>query len=357
MDTKVENSIIGRDDSILVTGATGFIGSKLVEVLLELGLRNIRCLARSSSRAARLRAVADRWRGLAHVEVFWGNLLSREDCSAITQDAAIIFHLAAPRGEKSFADAYMNSVVATRNLLEAAIDNGCLRRFVNVSSFTVYSNEQNTKAALLDETCPIESQPALRGDAYCFAKSKQEEIVREYGSKFGLPYVIVRPGHVYGSGNEGISGRVGINTFGIFLHLGGPNRIPLTYVDNCAQAFALAGLSRLEGNAEVFNVVDDDLPSSTSFLRQYKRNVKRFRSIYVPHLVSYALCCLWEHYSAWSQGQLEPAFNRKRWIANWKKTSYSNQKLKTKLGWTPRVSTADGLRAYFESCRRGESNA
>ena len=73
--------------------------------------------------------------------------------------------------------------------------------------------------------------------------------------------------------------------------------------------------------------------------------------IYVPHMVSYALCTLWEKYSSWSKGQLPPAFNRRRWHAEWKNTSYSNQKLKTRLGWSPKVSMAEGLSRYFEACR------
>jgi nucleoside-diphosphate-sugar epimerase len=150
---------------------------------------------------------------------------------------------------------------------------------------------------------------------------------------------------------------VGIDTFGVFLHLGGSNTIPFTYVDNCADAIALAGL-KPGVDREVFNVVDDDLPSSRQFLRMYKQNVRRFKSFYVPHFISYALCYTWERYSAWSEGQLPPAFNRRRWHSVWKKTCYSNDKLKSRLGWTPKVPTADGLERYFEACRRhGEQHA
>jgi nucleoside-diphosphate-sugar epimerase len=208
---------------------------------------------------------------------------------------------------------------------------------------------------MLDESCPVETRPELRGEAYCFAKLKQDEIVTEYGKKFGIPCVIVRPGYVYGPGNEAITGRVGIGTFGVFLHLGGTNAIPFTYVDNCADAIALVGLQR-GTDGEVFNIVDDDLPSSRKFLRLYKRQVRRFKSIYVPHILSYALCYGWERYSAWSEGQLPPAFNRKRWHANWRKTQYSNAKLKG-IGWIPKVPTAEGLRCYFEACRNGGRNA
>jgi nucleoside-diphosphate-sugar epimerase len=185
---------------------------------------------------------------------------------------------------------------------------------------------------------------------------KQDEIVIDYGQRFGLPYVIVRPGYVYGPGNEAIPGRIGIGTFGLFLHLGGSNRIPLTYVDNCAEAIALAGLKPgIEG--EVFNVVDDDLPTSRQFLRLYKKQVKSFHSLYVPGAVSWALCGMWEKYSAWSEGQLPPVFNRPRWHSYWKKSKYSNAKLKTRVGWKPRVPMAEGLQRYFASCRTVGRNA
>jgi nucleoside-diphosphate-sugar epimerase len=181
-------------------------------------------------------------------------------------------------------------------------------------------------------------------------------MVVDYGQKHDIPYVIVRPGMVYGPGNLAITGRVGIGTFGLFLHLGGSNPIPFTYVDNCAEAIVLAGL-RPGINGEGFNVVDDNLPSCRKFLRLYKRDVKRFPSLYVPKILSYTLCSLWERYSSWSEGQLPPAFNRSRWNAVWKKTGYTNEKLKTRLGWRPIISTQEGLRRYCEACRAGEVHA
>jgi nucleoside-diphosphate-sugar epimerase len=341
--------MIRPDDRILVTGAAGFIGPTVVERLLTLGFRNVCAFVRPSSDIERLEAVADQAKGPS-VEIMRGNLLSREDCAAATRNVAVIFHLAAGRSEKAFPDAFMNSVVTTRNLLDASLKQSSLQRFVNVSSFAVYTNKQKPRGRLLDEACPIKQNPQHLDDAYSFAKIKQEEIVAEYARRFAIPHVIVRPGYVYGRGNESITCRVGIGTFGLFLHLGGSNPIPFTYVDNCAHAIVLAGLKR-GVNGEIFNIVDDDLPSSRHFLRLYKRHVGRFASIYVPHILSYALCVLWEKYSKWSEGQLPPVFNRRRWHAHWKKTRYSNDKLKMRLGWTPTVPMSEGLMRYFESCR------
>jgi len=345
--TERHDLLIGTDEPILVTGATGFIGSRLVKTLLDRGFRNVRCFTRPTSDRAQLDAACGTD---APIEVITGNLLSRADCTAATRDVAVIFHLAAGRGEKSFPDAFMNSVVTTRNLLDAARGHACLRRFVSISSFAVYSNTRKRRRRVLDESCEVEPHPELRGDPYCFAKVKQDEIVQEYGQRCRIPYVIVRPGYVYGPGKHAITGRVGLDTFGVFLHLGGSNTIPLTFVDNCATAIMLAGVTKgIDG--QVFNVVDDELPSSRRFLGLYKRNVRRFASVYLPHVVSYACCWLWEAYSRWSEEQLPPVFNRRGWHAYWKKTRYSNDKLKTELGWAPHVSTSEGLRRYFDSCR------
>ena len=344
--------IIDFAEPVLVTGSTGFLGSRVVASLLDRGFFNIRCFVRQSSDLDRLEAVVSHAPG---VDVIRGSLLSREDCEKATSDVAVVYHLAAGTVDKSFADAFMNSVITTRNLLDAVLQHGCLKRFVSISSFAVYTNRGKPRRGLLDESCPVDEHPELRGEAYCFAKAKQDELVIEYGRKHRIPYVLVRPGVVYGPGKTEITRRVGSGALGIFLHLGGSNVIPFTYVDNCADAIVLAGI-RNGVDGEVFNVVDDDLPSSRHFLRLYKRHVSPFGSIPVPRIASYVLCSIWEKYSSWSEGQLPPVFNRGAWHAYWKGGSYTNEKLKGLLGWTPRVPTAEGLRRYFESCRRRRSD-
>ncbi len=348
--------VIDPHGQILVTGAAGFVGTRVVARLLGMGYSNLRCFIRPSSNAAVLRRIIETSEGSSRVEVITGNLLSEQDCLAAVKDATVIYHLAAGTGSKSFSDAFLNSVVTTRNLLEATLRSGCLRRFVSISSLAVYSNRNQTRPGVLDETCPVEDQPASRGEAYCYAKVKQDELVVEYGRKHGIPFVLLRPGVVYGPGKRAITGRVGIDSFGVFLHLGGRNRIPFTYVDNCAEAIALAGLKTgIDG--EVFNIVDDGLPSSREFLRLYKKNVRRFISVYVPHALSCFLCYLWERYSSWSEGQLPPVFSRREWAAYWKCTQYTNEKLKTRVGWVPKVSTERGLQLFFENCRTGQIHA
>ena len=336
--------LVQPGDPILVTGSSGFIGAKVVEKLLEYGFANLRCFVRPSSRMTCLKGLASRFPGI-DLELVTGDLLSRDDCRKAAEGVSIIYHLAAGM-EKSFAGAFMNSALATRNLIDAFLRFGKPRRFVSVSSFAVYSNLGLKHGGILDETCPLEDAPQERFDAYGFGKVKQEELVKEYGEKYKLPYVILRPGYVFGPGKTELNRRVGVGAFGFFIQVNGSNFLPLTFVDNCAEAIVLAGL-KANVDGEIFNVVDDELPTGRQFLRAYKKKMKSFRSIRIPYFAGYGLCSVWEKYSKWSKGQLPLAFNRRRCIAEWKGNRYTNQKLHDRLGWKPRVPMEKAMEAFL----------
>ncbi len=344
------NWIVEKSDLVLITGAGGFIGLKVVEMLLAHGFKRLRCLVRSAGSISAIHRIADS--SEAEVQIIQGNLLSRDTCRCAAKDASLILHLAAGTS-KSFAGCFMDSVVATRNLLDATLETTHLKRFVSVSSLAVHSGFRIRRGDLLDEKSEIESDHMARFDPYCYGKIKQDELVNAYGRKHGLPYAIVRPGAVYGPGKKALTGRVGIDTFGIFLHLGGSNRLPLIFIDNCAEAIILAGV--VEGiDGEVFISVDDDLPTSREFIRLYKKNVRPFFSIYVPYRVFYMMNWLWEKYSKWSEGQLPPVFNRRQCAAYYQRQRYSNRKLKERTGWSPRVSFKEACRRYFEFMNQQE---
>jgi nucleoside-diphosphate-sugar epimerase len=333
------------DEKILVTGSNGFIGAKVVEVLLEYGCRNIRCFVRPSSQCDRLDAILRRLKAADKVEIVAGDLRTPADCVRAASDVSLVYHLAAGF-EKSFDDAFANSAIATQNLLEAFSAHGKPRRFVNVSSFAVYSNFRMKPGAPLDETCPIEESPKERFDAYTFGKLRQEEIVRDFGQRRKIPFVILRPGTVFGPGKRDLTGRIGFRVSRFFFHVGGPNQLPLTYVDNCAEAIVLAGMHpAIEG--ETFNVVDDDLLTSRQFLDAYRRHVGRFLCLPVPYGTAYflfALCELGAKYGA----PFPKRFNRRRCAAEWKGNRFSNQKLRERLGWRPRVPMDEAMKAFLQ---------
>jgi nucleoside-diphosphate-sugar epimerase len=348
----VNQWIISPQDPILVTGSNGFIGSRVMRILVENGFKHLRGFVRPSSDLSAIERLGEIHPDVK-IDLISGNLLSTDDCARAARDVALIFHLAAGI-EKTFPGSYLNSVVTTRNLLDAAVMSGTLKRFVNISSFSVYSNHRIPRGGLLDETCALENNFTERYEAYCYGKLKQEELVQTYAKRFRMPYVILRPGAVFGPGKRQLTARVGIDTFGLFMHLGGNNTLPLTYVDNCAEAIVLAGLtSGIDG--ETFNVVDDHLPASREFFRRYNREVKPIPSVSLPYALFKWFSILWEKYSDHSKGQLPPVFNRHRCAAYWKGNAYSNAKLKALTGWQPRVSMEEACRRFFTYAKTMEN--
>lgn len=340
---------VTHDNLLLITGASGFVGSALVRRLLEAGHRNLRCLVRTASGRARLDTIIREYPS-ASIEVMHGNLLAPADCREAVRGVSVIYHLAAGSG-KSFSACVLDSAVTTRNLLEAVVGAPDFRRFVNVSSFSVYSNRSMRRGAVLDETCPVDQRCMARWDAYAFGKVKQDEIALWYSKERNVPVVIMRPGIVFGPGRGGtILGRSGWDSLGLFVHVSGSQLIPLTYVENCCDAIMRAGM--MAGIAgEVFNVVDDNLPRSSELVRRAKRELGSFTSLRVPYHLFYLFCWLWESYAKWSQNQLPPILNRRMCAVYYQGNCYPNSKLKKRLGWKPLVPMDEALTRYFADVR------
>jgi nucleoside-diphosphate-sugar epimerase len=338
---------------LLVTGANGFLGTALVQALLARGERDIRCFVRLGGRTNRLESISARYPA-AKVEIFAGNLASRGDVGRALTDVDVVYHLAATmRGAP--ADVFKGCVVNSERLIEGIKTAGRGVKVVLVSSFGVYGAGDAPGTRLLTEESPIEPYPERR-DVYSHAKIWQEKLFWEARSKLGLPLVVARPGVVYGPRGAPISSRVGISLFGLFANLGGDNILPLTYVDNCAEAIVQIGREGRDG--EVYNVIDDDLPSCSQYLHRYRRDVKRLRTVRLNYRLLYALSKLVEWYAGWSKGQLPATLTPYKVRATWKGSRFSNRKLK-QLGWKQTVPTDIAIGRTFaelhEEAARGSA--
>lgn len=336
---------------VLVTGAGGFLGTRVVERLLAHGQTDIRCLIRSRKAAQRLESLAAA-NPSVNIEIFYGNLKSRGDCTRAVGSVDLVIHLAAAM-KGGAADMFMDSVVASRNLLDAISRNPQVR-VVLVSSFGVYGTAGLRRGAMLDESVPFEQHPERR-DIYSYTKLRQEQLFWEYREKYGIDLAVCRPGVIYGPGGGRFSGRVGLNLFGVFLHLGGSNLLPLSYVDNCAEAIVTVAMSE-SASGQVFNVHDSDIPTSRKYLREYKKHVEKIRSVYVPYFALMALSRAVEWYHGYSKGQLPAVFTRYKSKTMWGGNRFSNAKLRA-IGWTQLVPTAEGMRRTFASFRAAEPQA
>lgn len=329
---------------VLITGAGGFLGKRIADSILRMGNQDLRLHFRQKPPKGMIEDLRQQFPG-ASIEVAQANLLAKESLEALVAGTDCIVHAAAGmRG--AAADMFANTVVATRNLLDAATAQK-IKRIVLISSFSVYHAETLAPDAVLDETTPIERVGVERG-AYGYAKTRQEHLFLDYQKRFGFESVILRPGVIYGPGGGAMSSRVGINALGFFFSLGGRALLPLTYVDNCADAVAQAALKAPAGSA--FNVVDDDLPTCNGYLKDYRKRVQKLRCIPVPHWAFLWGSKVLVNYHRKSKGQLPAVFTPYVVNSMYRPLRYTNAALKA-IGWRQRVSTADGLTTTFHYLR------
>lgn len=330
---------------ILVTGSNGFLGSAVVEQLLaQTTDEAIVCLVRPNSSTTKLDALVG---SNKRCSVRRGTLSSPSAAAQAIEGADVIYHLAAGMGGGAMADVWLSTVVATRNLLDA-MDGATVRRMLHCSSFGVYGTADLPPNALVDESTPLEPRPAER-DNYSHAKLRQELLVRERLASLDTELVVVRPGMVYGPGGNALSGRIGLKQGRLMIKFGRDNDLPITYVTNCAEAIVIAG-QHPEAAGEVYNICDDDLTTVKTYMRQYNKLVERMLVVPVPWPATKLLARAVERYHHASNGQLPAVLTPYDARSAWGSNTFSNRKIRS-LGWTPKVSTDEGMRRNFEYLR------
>jgi nucleoside-diphosphate-sugar epimerase len=328
----------------LVTGSTGYLGAAVVERLLAQGVGRIRCFARPSSDTSRLLALASS--DADRVEVTIGNLQSAADIERALVDVDTVYHLASGmRGAP--AGIFLDTVVGSKRLLDAMAAPP-VKRLVLVSSLSVYGLADAPVDRLVDESAGLEPHPERR-DAYSHAKLRQELLVREHAARAGIELIVLRPGTLYGCGGPAFSPRIGLTVAGWLFHFGGNNVLPLCHVTNCAEAVVLAGTSSLF-TPGAYNVVDDDLPTAAEYVRRYKREVRRIRSIRCPFFATMVLSKWAERWHVSSRGQIPRVLTPYRTASVWRGHRFDNRRLQ-RAGWTQVVSTREGLAAAFDDLR------
>jgi nucleoside-diphosphate-sugar epimerase/peptidoglycan/xylan/chitin deacetylase (PgdA/CDA1 family) len=336
---------------ILVTGAAGFLGRALIERFLVHGHTDIRCNVRRRTDIPRLEALSGQHSN-SKLEYCVGNLRYREDAARAVEGVELIFHLAA--GKKgTAADLFLDSVVASRNLLNAVADRKPMR-IVLVSSFSVYGVAGLGRSAKVNEQTALEPHPEWR-DHYSYSKLRQEQLFWEYQQRNGFELVVLRPGVIYGPDGGHFSTRVGLTVGKWQLHFGGGNLLPLSYVDNCAEALVVAGTQQCAAG-QVYNVHDDDLPTCREYLRAYKKHVTKIRSIPVPYFIVKLLSSLTAKYHRYSKGQLPAILTPYKVASLWGGNRFDNSKLRS-IGWRQLVPTAEGLQRSFTALRAGLETA
>lgn len=320
---------------ILVTGAAGFLGSAVVERLLRNG-HGVRAIIRPAS-------AEPAWSG--NIEIVRADLRVSNNLVAAFDGIDAIIHLAAAvSGDED--SQFTSTVIGTERLL-AAMAQSTVRRFVHISSLVVY--DWRRVIGTMDEDSPLVSDVYPMG-GYAIAKVWQERIVSKAAKEHGWELTVLRPGFVWGPQHAEIAG-MGRRFGRAYVMFGPSTRLPLTYVDNCADAI-VAALENPGAVGKVFNVVDDDDVRVRQYVREFaRRSGQRGLMLPLPYFFGLGLAklaTLVSHMLFGKRGKLPSLLMPRRFESQFKPVRFSNRRLRDVLHWNPPLSFEQSLDATYK---------
>jgi nucleoside-diphosphate-sugar epimerase len=327
---------------LLVTGASGFLGRHIVAQAVKRG-HDVRAQVRPVSSVKALG-----WEDHPQVEVARADLRNKAGLDDIVRGCdAVISNAACKAGD--FYTQFAGTVVTTENVLDAMATVG-VKRLISISTFSVYGFLKMKDRALLDEESPIDDDPIDR-DEYAQTKLVQEQLARDFAKEHGGKVTIVRPGVVYGKDNTWTA-RIGMELGpDRCLVVGGRTILPITYVENCAQAIVFAA-EREQAIGQTYNIIDDDLPTHRQYLRALNRHRQpKMKSLPMPWLIMRMLAATAlgvNKFSLGRQAKIPSILRPAALHARCKPAKYTNKLLKDSLGWSPHYGLEEALARSFD---------
>lgn len=311
-----------------VTGATGLVGSHLVERLIERG-NKVWALVRPGSQAGFLKEQG--------VECVHSDLTDPAGLRGIIQDIDIIYHCAArpPLGGTA-PDFYRDNVEGTTNLLEAGRQAG-IERFVHVSTVDVYGYRHHDGT---DERAPFKAD-----GLYSWSKIEAERIVMRYYQQHELPVSVVRPCLIYGPRDRHLLPTVLqlISRKHTPLVCGGHVLLDLVYVGDVAEALCLAGTDRA-AIGQAYNITDGARHTLREVVQTCARKVGQApQYLNVPYSLAYGMAMLISGLSSWLKFSTLPVLRWEVIKAMGHHRHFDISKAAHELGYRPQVSLEAGL--------------
>lgn len=313
---------------VLLTGASGFIGGRLRDALLAQGADVVAIRRKGSPAAKKGRSVEcdyDDLSGLSRI--------------VESEKPDFVLHVAGATKGVTYDDFRAANLMPTENLLRALeTAHPAVKRFVHLSSLTAYG--PSTKSRPL-----VEDDPRRPIEFYGQSKLEAEHAVESRGER--IPWTILRPGGVYGPGD--------VDYFNLFREVEGGRNVffgnrdrwfSAIYVDDCVDAILLAATHPAAAGQGFF--LDDGVPLTWGQFQEaiVKASGRRVMTLSLPEfLVDVAAV----------GGELVTRIDGKPRLFNRQKAKMgaqeawtsSSQKLRTRLGWAPRVGYEEGVRRAY----------
>jgi len=323
---------------LLITGATGMVGSHLARRAVEEGY-TVRAMVRAGGDRSSL---AD-----LDIEYAEADLSDAATFPAAVADVDYVVHTAAHVGDWGPAEQYRAiNVHALEHLLNAVERVGKLKRWVQVSSLGVYPARDHHGT---DE----QVSPDIEGlDGYTRTKAEAEVVLKQHIERNNLPAVIIRPGFIYGAGDRHVVPRL-VERFeaGSMKMIGdGTPLLNNTYVGNLVDAILLA----LENDAavgQIYNIRDERLVTRNEFIGAVAEHLDKEMPRRVPVWLAKSIVGPIEGIAKLRGKKEAPLLTRARIKFMTLNLDFSIDKAKRELGYQPRVDFKEGMREALQSIR------
>ena len=269
----LEAQHVSEHAPVLVTGASGALGSAVVDRLLAEGhrVRMIFCRRKPKDLSE-------------NVEVVLGDLGNPEAVDKAVRGAEKVIHAgAAMKG--GWIEHQCGTVTGTKNVLDACLKYN-VSKLVHISSMSVVDWAGNSAKGPVSEKTRLEPRPAERG-SYTRAKLEAELLVSQYCRENNLPAVILRPGQIFGGKIPLLTPAVARKVGPLWLVLGdGRLKLPLVYIDDTVDAILMAAGGDLR-SGEILHLIDNTGLTQNELLKRTLAGKPR-----IMHLPRSVIFCL-----------------------------------------------------------------
>jgi nucleoside-diphosphate-sugar epimerase len=313
-----------EDKTVLVTGATGFLGGTLAQRLAQDGVR-VKALARSPQKG-------DFLRGIGNLEIVQGDITDAERMQQVIEGCDVVFHVAAALGG-SLDDQRQVNVEGTRNVVMAAANTG-IERIIHVSTIAVYGYRYNADITETTPVCPS-------AEPYSITKAEGESVVQAIAEQHDLSYTIVRPGMIYGARSNmwtRVMFRVARMKPTPFFG-DGSGFVPAIHVDDLVDLICTMA-THPAADGQIFNGTPDPAPTWREFLGAYAALAGHHRWLALPPALAYG--------ATGAAALFSPAQSQRRALPEMarlmqKRITYKMTKARDLLGWQAQFDVHSGV--------------
>lgn len=328
---------------VLVTGASGFLGRRVVEILIKENY-SVRALVRKSSRIGHLDDLG--------ADISIGDVTDAKSMEPAFEGIDFVVHAAADTSGTE-QGARLVTIQGTRNILDLCSSRQ-VKKLLYISSCSVYSPVDFKDGQIVDENATLEPFPERRG-IYSWAKLEAEKFVLDYMNQNKVSAVCLRPGTIYGPGGENFSPMMGFswgNKIFAVIHKQG-FFIPTVYIDNLVYAI-ISAMVQDKSKGHVYNVIDAQKVRTKQDMVDKKKYMDTFiRKLYPGAWIVYVPFS-WLSAAVWCQEKVfrvlmrDPILTQYRLISSQRSIIYDASKIMQHLGWQPTFSFEKAVERILE---------